>query len=131
MTGQLVERPQPFAGEWQWALESLECVSVRQDIPGGTFGHFTNPLWFVGHQSREGEAQRGCRQEPAPSPKAAVAKAKLLWDRQGSVGAAGSQGPHVPVSGWKMLSGSQSLCLCAETLNPQSFVLCTLGTDNL
>lgn len=69
----------------------------------------------------------------ATSPNAAFAKAELLWDRQGSVGAAGGRGPHVSVSGWKVLSGSQSLCLglCAETLNPQSFALCTPGTDNL
>lgn len=92
---------------------------VFQHIPAGTCGDFTNPLWF-----REGEAG-------ATSPNSA--KTELLWGRQGSVGAAGGRAPHVSVSGWKVLSGSQSLCLglCAETLNPQSFALCTLRTDNL
>lgn len=33
-----------------------QMASSRQDVPGGTHGRFANPLWFVGHQLREGKA---------------------------------------------------------------------------
>lgn len=94
-------------------------------------------FWFVEHQHREGgaraaavglQAEGVCSEPPAPTlhPLSCCGTGRALR---------GLQEARLPASVClgKALSGSQSicLCLCAERLGPQSFVLCTLGTNNL
>lgn len=128
-----------------WGREGTPAASPRPRADGFLApGHVRRDLWSLcklfglwsTSPGREGPGQHpwGCRQEGSALShqpqhcilRAAAGQAELCGDcrKPGSL--------HLHVWG-KVLSGSQSicLCLCAERLGPQSFVLCTLGTDNL